>query len=153
MGLQRADAGAEVSVHELHDGPFVERAPFDVERRHVVREADVGSPGAQLGERRLDVRRLHGDLGAVDIADERRAAASADEEQGDRVTPGAKGRNDRSQVGFNAALGVKRVLGDEDLHARTPAGVNTTCPSRANNSAPGSSGAACSPSNAIVSRA
>ena len=52
--LEPADAGAEVSVQHLHDGPVREQPAVDLERAHVVRKADVGPPLAEIGQDRVE---------------------------------------------------------------------------------------------------
>ena len=49
-----AHARAEVAVHHLDDGPFVQQRAVDRERAHVVREADVGSEAAHARDRALE---------------------------------------------------------------------------------------------------
>ena len=101
VGLQRADAGAEVAMHELHDRPLVERAPLDL----------AATPCCSRSRRRVPMRAIRRSASmsgaprrprTVDAADAGRAAAPADEQQADRVSSARSAGMTDGQITFNS---------------------------------------------------
>jgi hypothetical protein len=113
VALETADAGAEVAVHHLDDRPEADETAIDLERAHVVGEADIGAERSQCGHGRLDAHVLHAErIGQTGGA----AARAALIENPHLMAALLKRRQHRAQIAVNAAGGMQRVLCDDDFH-------------------------------------
>src|SRR5436190_1651546 len=116
--LVAADAGTEVAVHHLDEGPFGDEPRIDRQRAHVVGEADVGREATHSRDRLVEPLVANARAPQSGGRDELRSRLRRRivVEHADLVPAGEQRRDDGGEIGFNAAGPGERFVREEDAH-------------------------------------